>query len=119
MTLPPGQLKGDSKKAVIPVEDRKEVCFCPGRRFLVVLFQWCSFLATTCHTCACAPQDPFGDVIKKMMNAIHCHAQLRPNSDLGSQNYEQWVVQMEAKGEFSVFSSSGNVSVFTRTVKPG
>lgn len=54
--------------------------------------------------CACAPQDPFGDVIKKMMNAIHHHAQLRPNSDLGSQTYEQWVVQMESKGEFSVFS---------------
>lgn len=80
---------------------------------VVVLFQWCS------HACACAPQDPFGDVIKKMMNAIHDHAQLRPISDLGSQKYEQWVVQMEGKGEFSVFSSSVNVPVFMRTGKPG
>uniref|UniRef100_A0A7N8YHN4 RNA helicase n=1 Tax=Mastacembelus armatus TaxID=205130 RepID=A0A7N8YHN4_9TELE len=41
--------------------------------------------------------DPFGDVIKKIMNAIHNHAQLIPTSDLGSQNYEQWVVQTERK----------------------
>lgn len=102
MTLPPGQLKRDSKKAVIPVEDRKQVRLRCGPRF-----RRGSLLATGCHTCACAPQDPFGDVIKKMMNAIHHHAQLRPNSDLGSQTYEQWVVQMESKGEFSVFSSSG------------
>uniref|UniRef100_A0A674MEM0 RNA helicase n=1 Tax=Takifugu rubripes TaxID=31033 RepID=A0A674MEM0_TAKRU len=65
MTLPPDQLKRDSKKTVKPVEDRKE--------------------------------DPFGDVIKKIMNAIHYHAQLKPNGDLGSQIYEQWVVQMERK----------------------
>lgn len=55
---------------------------------------------------ACAPQDPFGDVIKKIMNAIHEHGQLKPNSELGSQNYEQWIVQMDCKGEFRVFSSS-------------
>uniref|UniRef100_A0A7N6B5Q2 RNA helicase n=1 Tax=Anabas testudineus TaxID=64144 RepID=A0A7N6B5Q2_ANATE len=42
-------------------------------------------------------EDPFGDVIKKIMNAIHDHAQLTPTCDLGSQNYEQWVVQLEAK----------------------
>ncbi|XP_078142033.1 interferon-induced helicase C domain-containing protein 1 isoform X2 [Centroberyx gerrardi] len=40
-------------------------------------------------------QDPFGDVIKKIMNAIHAHADLNPSCDLGSQNYEQWVVQKE------------------------
>uniref|UniRef100_A0A8C9ZKY8 RNA helicase n=1 Tax=Sander lucioperca TaxID=283035 RepID=A0A8C9ZKY8_SANLU len=40
-------------------------------------------------------QDPFGDVIKNIMNAIHTHAELSPTSDLGSQNYEQWVVQKE------------------------
>lgn len=40
-------------------------------------------------------EDPFGDVIKKIMNAIHAHAQLSPTCDLGSQNYEQWVVQKE------------------------
>ncbi|KAM9344258.1 interferon-induced helicase C domain-containing protein 1 isoform 2-T2 [Pholidichthys leucotaenia] len=40
-------------------------------------------------------QDPFGDVIKKIMNDIHDHAQLSPTCDLGSQNYEQWVVQKE------------------------
>ncbi|XP_040003698.1 interferon-induced helicase C domain-containing protein 1 [Xiphias gladius] len=42
-------------------------------------------------------EDPFGDVIKKIMNDIHTHAQLSPTCDLGSQNYEQWVVQKERK----------------------
>uniref|UniRef100_A0A671Y2M4 RNA helicase n=1 Tax=Sparus aurata TaxID=8175 RepID=A0A671Y2M4_SPAAU len=42
-------------------------------------------------------RDPFGDVIKKIMNAIHAHAELSPTCDLGSQNYEQWVVQTERK----------------------
>uniref|UniRef100_A0A668AZ64 RNA helicase n=1 Tax=Myripristis murdjan TaxID=586833 RepID=A0A668AZ64_9TELE len=42
-------------------------------------------------------EDPFGDVIKKIMNAIHIHASLSPTCDLGSQNYEQWVVQKERK----------------------
>ncbi|XP_074551176.1 interferon-induced helicase C domain-containing protein 1 isoform X2 [Halichoeres trimaculatus] len=40
-------------------------------------------------------QDPFGQVIKNIMNAIHVHADLSPTCDLGSQNYEQWVVQKE------------------------
>ncbi|XP_034550004.1 interferon-induced helicase C domain-containing protein 1 [Notolabrus celidotus] len=40
-------------------------------------------------------QDPFGDVIKNIMNAIHVHADLSPNCDLGSQNYEQWIIQKE------------------------
>ncbi|XP_037343909.2 interferon-induced helicase C domain-containing protein 1 [Pungitius pungitius] len=40
-------------------------------------------------------EDPFGDVIKNIMNAIHTHAELSPTCDLGSQNYEQWVVQKE------------------------
>ncbi|XP_054471030.1 interferon-induced helicase C domain-containing protein 1 isoform X2 [Anoplopoma fimbria] len=40
-------------------------------------------------------EDPFGDVIKNIMNSIHTHAELSPTSDLGSQNYEQWVVQKE------------------------
>ncbi|XP_071329655.1 interferon-induced helicase C domain-containing protein 1 isoform X2 [Trachinotus anak] len=42
-------------------------------------------------------EDPFGDVIKKIMNAIHTHAELSPTCDLGSQNYEQWVVQKQVK----------------------
>uniref|UniRef100_A0A3Q3JZG7 RNA helicase n=2 Tax=Monopterus albus TaxID=43700 RepID=A0A3Q3JZG7_MONAL len=42
-------------------------------------------------------EDPFGDVIKKIMKDIHAHAQLSPTYDLGSQNYEQWVVQTERK----------------------
>lgn len=42
-------------------------------------------------------EDPFGDVIRKIMNAIHTHAELSPTCDLGSQNYEQWVVQKERK----------------------
>ncbi|CAJ1079310.1 interferon-induced helicase C domain-containing protein 1 [Xyrichtys novacula] len=43
--------------------------------------------------------DPFGDVIKKIMNAIHVHADLSPTCELGSQNYEQWVVQRERLAE--------------------
>lgn len=31
MTVPPDQLKRDSKKTVVPVEDRKEVGLCQGR----------------------------------------------------------------------------------------
>ncbi|KAF7215920.1 interferon-induced helicase C domain-containing protein 1 [Nothobranchius furzeri] len=40
-------------------------------------------------------EDPFGDVIKTIMNAIHNEAKLSPICDLGSQNYEQWAVQKE------------------------
>lgn len=61
---------------------------------------------------SCAPQDPFGDVIKAIMNAIQNHAQLSPNSDLGSQNYEQWVIEMERKGEFSS-SPRGEMDLFS------
>ncbi|XP_062861994.1 interferon-induced helicase C domain-containing protein 1 [Trichomycterus rosablanca] len=47
-------------------------------------------------------EDPFGNVIKGIMNKIHEHAQLNPLCQPGTQNYEQWVVQTEqnaAKGE--------------------
>ncbi|XP_027020323.1 interferon-induced helicase C domain-containing protein 1 isoform X1 [Tachysurus fulvidraco] len=40
-------------------------------------------------------EDPFGDVIKGIMNEIHTHAQLNPLCQPGTQNYEQWVVQTE------------------------
>ncbi|XP_037094938.1 interferon-induced helicase C domain-containing protein 1 isoform X2 [Syngnathus acus] len=40
-------------------------------------------------------KDPFGDVIKKIMNVIQMHAELSPTCELGSQSYEQWVVQRE------------------------
>ncbi|XP_061091079.1 interferon-induced helicase C domain-containing protein 1 isoform X2 [Conger conger] len=40
-------------------------------------------------------EDPFGDVIKGIMNEIHAHAELSPSCDLGTQNYEQWAVQNE------------------------
>uniref|UniRef100_A0A8C9TJD5 RNA helicase n=1 Tax=Scleropages formosus TaxID=113540 RepID=A0A8C9TJD5_SCLFO len=40
-------------------------------------------------------EDPFGDVIKRIMNAIHVHAGLDPLCNPGTQNYEQWVVQKE------------------------
>ncbi|KAF6726702.1 Interferon-induced helicase C domain-containing protein 1 [Oryzias melastigma] len=40
-------------------------------------------------------QDPFGDVIKRIMHEIHLHAQLNPTGDLGTQVYEQWSVQKE------------------------
>ncbi|KAJ8255348.1 hypothetical protein GJAV_G00203850 [Gymnothorax javanicus] len=42
-------------------------------------------------------EDPFGDVIKGIMNEIHEHATLFPTCDLGTQNYEQWTVQTEQK----------------------
>ncbi|XP_048846960.1 interferon-induced helicase C domain-containing protein 1 [Brienomyrus brachyistius] len=46
-------------------------------------------------TAAERKEDPFGDVIKGIMNAIHTHANLDPSCELGTQNYEQWVVQKE------------------------
>lgn len=58
-------------------------------------------------------QDPFGDVIKKIMNAIHDHAQLNPTCDLGSQNYEQWVIQTERIGEHNSSGYSSADSTVT------
>uniref|UniRef100_A0A673FSY1 RNA helicase n=1 Tax=Sinocyclocheilus rhinocerous TaxID=307959 RepID=A0A673FSY1_9TELE len=40
-------------------------------------------------------EDPFGDVIKKIMDEIHKHADLKLLCEPGTQNYEQWVVQKE------------------------
>uniref|UniRef100_A0A8B9KD13 RNA helicase n=1 Tax=Astyanax mexicanus TaxID=7994 RepID=A0A8B9KD13_ASTMX len=40
-------------------------------------------------------EDPFGDVIKGIMDDIHTHAELNPLCQPGTQNYEQWVVQKE------------------------
>ncbi|XP_057192473.1 interferon-induced helicase C domain-containing protein 1 isoform X1 [Triplophysa rosa] len=40
-------------------------------------------------------EDPFGDVIKKIMDEIHTHAELKPLCEPGTQTYEQWVVQKE------------------------
>uniref|UniRef100_A0A8B9KCM4 RNA helicase n=1 Tax=Astyanax mexicanus TaxID=7994 RepID=A0A8B9KCM4_ASTMX len=40
-------------------------------------------------------KDPFGDVIKGIMDDIHTHAELNPLCQPGTQNYEQWVVQKE------------------------
>ncbi|XP_056283178.1 interferon-induced helicase C domain-containing protein 1 [Pseudoliparis swirei] len=40
-------------------------------------------------------EDPFGDVIKNIMNSIHTHAELSLTSEFGTQIYEQWVVQKE------------------------
>ncbi|KAM9804668.1 interferon-induced helicase C domain-containing protein 1 [Neosynchiropus ocellatus] len=42
-------------------------------------------------------RNPFEEVMKKMMGDIHTHANLHPTCSLGSQNYEQWVVQQERK----------------------
>lgn len=47
-------------------------------------------------------QDPFGDLIKTIMNVIHEHAQLHPTCELGTQLYEQWVIQRNRKGEHSI-----------------
>uniref|UniRef100_A0A4W4HNK9 RNA helicase n=1 Tax=Electrophorus electricus TaxID=8005 RepID=A0A4W4HNK9_ELEEL len=43
----------------------------------------------------CIASDPFGDVIKGIMDEIHSHAELSPLCQPGTQNYEQWVVQKE------------------------
>lgn len=40
-------------------------------------------------------EDPFGDVIKGIMEQIHTHAGLSPLCEFGTQNYEQWVVLTE------------------------
>ncbi len=48
-------------------------------------------------------KDPFGDVIKKIMDEIHEHADLKPLCEPGTQIYEQWVVQKEQNGEFTAF----------------
>lgn len=40
-------------------------------------------------------EDPFGDVIKRIMQEIHRHCTMHPSSDPGTQNYEQWAVQKE------------------------
>uniref|UniRef100_A0AAR2KVH9 RNA helicase n=1 Tax=Pygocentrus nattereri TaxID=42514 RepID=A0AAR2KVH9_PYGNA len=40
-------------------------------------------------------EDPFGNVIKGIMDDIHAHAELKPLCQPGTQNYEQWVVQKE------------------------
>lgn len=44
-------------------------------------------------------KDPFGDVIKGIMEQIHTHAGLSPLCEFGTQNYEQWVVLTEQNGE--------------------
>ncbi|XP_062389982.1 interferon-induced helicase C domain-containing protein 1 [Sardina pilchardus] len=40
-------------------------------------------------------EDPFGDVIKGVMEQIHAHAGVTPLCEFGTQNYEQWVVLTE------------------------
>lgn len=47
-------------------------------------------------------QDPFGDLIKRIMNVIHEHAKLHPTCEPGSQLYEQWVIQRNRKGERTI-----------------
>ncbi|XP_053733606.1 interferon-induced helicase C domain-containing protein 1 [Synchiropus splendidus] len=51
-------------------------------------------------------RNPFEDMMKKMMSHIHTHANLHPTCALGSQNYEQWVVQQERKA-----AKNGDLSV--------
>ncbi|XP_076119648.1 interferon-induced helicase C domain-containing protein 1 isoform X1 [Alosa pseudoharengus] len=40
-------------------------------------------------------EDPFGDVIKGVMEQIHAHVGLNSLCEFGTQNYEQWVVLTE------------------------
>uniref|UniRef100_A0A672SA46 RNA helicase n=1 Tax=Sinocyclocheilus grahami TaxID=75366 RepID=A0A672SA46_SINGR len=52
-------------------------------------------IMTLASSNASSASDPFGDVIKKIMDEIHEHADLKPLCEPGTQNYEQWVVQKE------------------------
>ncbi|XP_028835803.1 interferon-induced helicase C domain-containing protein 1-like isoform X2 [Denticeps clupeoides] len=40
-------------------------------------------------------KDPFGDLIRCIMRRIHDRANLRPSVDVGTQRYEQWIVEEE------------------------
>ncbi|KAL2087844.1 hypothetical protein ACEWY4_016672 [Coilia grayii] len=42
-------------------------------------------------------QDPFGDVLCSLMTRIQEHAQLSPTVAMGTQRYEQWVVEEEKR----------------------
>ncbi|XP_016101519.1 interferon-induced helicase C domain-containing protein 1-like [Sinocyclocheilus grahami] len=54
-----------------------------------------SGIASSASVLFCKSTDPFGDVIKKIMDKIHKHADLKLLCEPGTQNYEQWVVQKE------------------------
>lgn len=62
-------------------------------------------------------QDPFGDLIKKIMHVIHEHAQLQPTCELGSQKYELWVIQMERKGKCPRLIAAAALPLVQQTVK--
>lgn len=74
---------------------------------------WCLYIQFRCGLFEKVPiktfcvygmlKDPFGNVIKKIMDEIHEHADLKPPCEPGTQNYEQWVVQKEQNGEFTAF----------------
>lgn len=56
-------------------------------------------------------KDPFGDVIKGIMDEIHQHAELKPLCQPGTQYYEQWVVQKEQNGERNVICTALRVEL--------
>ena len=96
MTSSLGDSKKNPNKMTLSVEDRIEVhLFNSGVAILTSFSADCQY-----KSCGLGYlfQDPFGDVIKKIMNAIHTHAELSTNCDLGSQRYEQWVVVTEREG---------------------
>lgn len=54
------------------------------------------------HTFTLLAQDPFGDLLKKLMSHIHDHLEMPElNRDFGTQMYEQQVVEMSKDGERS------------------
>lgn len=96
MTRSLEDFKKEQKKTVLTIEERIEVFICHILAVFPLLIK--IFM--------CFPglgeillQDPFGDLIKKIMHVIQEHAQLQPTCELGSQKYELWVIQMERKGE--------------------
>lgn len=72
---------------------------CQSKFIVEILSPKCGFVTNLSY---CSPnnhKDPFGDVIKGIMEQIQTHAGLNPLCDFGTQNYEQWVVLTEQNGE--------------------
>ena len=52
------------------------------------------------HTLTLLAQDPFGDMLKKLMDQIHDHLEMpKLRRDFGTQTYEQQVVELSQDGE--------------------
>lgn len=109
MTRSLGDFKKEQKKIVLEIEERIEVFVC--HILAVFPLQTRVFISFLCWA-GMVFQDPFGDLIKKIMHVIQEHAQLQPNCELGSQKYELWVIQMERKGECAHLIGTATLPLF-------